>query len=182
MLRRAAIFLARALAALPILAWEVCRATGKMILAAKQAISPGAIPTGGPDLVSDVGAAAEDAVEQLAPVRRDVPSTVETVQAWCASKLMPGKPVPDLRHLPLPVQLWLAGLDDTEVRALYKKPASSVSAHVEGMYVIAGVPPVTPIPTVREPAPLNLEAIARRAWSEVVDEIQAAPTPHYVGV
>jgi hypothetical protein len=181
-MRKLASILARALAALPLVVREVCRTTGRLVMSIKHAISPSAIPAYGPNLVSDVGAAAEDAVEQLAPARQDVPSTVATVQAWCASRLMPGKPVPDVSHLPLPVQLWLAGLDDTEVRAVYKKPAAAVSAHVDGMYRIAGVPPATPMATVREPGPLDLDGIARQAWASVVDEIQAAPTPRYAGV
>lgn len=137
--------IARALLAVPVLAWTVCAATGRMILSAILPPQPQAMTT-------EAGAEADEAIE-LAQAREerkaaepvDDTATQARIALTYAAAIVTGSRVPDISGQPDNFRGWLADLTPAGAAQLFKMTVPAIQRHLDPKCPsdhIAGVPSI----------------------------------------
>lgn len=170
--------IAKALLAMPVLAWTVCAATGRLILSAILPPQPQAMTT-------EAGAAADEAVEiAQARAERKAAEPVSDVAAQArialtyAAAIVTGSRPPDVSTQPDSFKRWLADLTPEGARRLFKAPSiGHIERHLNPKRPedhLAGVPSIGIRPDAAAPvgdgSKMYMEALATVARPEMCSD------------
>lgn len=166
--------IAKALLAMPVLAWTICAATGRMVLSAILPPQPQAMTT-------EAGAAADEAVEvaqareeRKAAAPGDQISLQSRIALTYAAAIVTGSRVPDVSGQPHEFRRWLADLTPAGAARLFKMTMPTIERHLNPKRPedhIAGVPSIGIRPDAAAPvgdgSKMYLEALASVAKPEM---------------
>lgn len=71
------------------------------------------------------------------------------IQEWCAQSVMSGDPVQLPPELPSAVKSWVRGLSRSDAVTLLNAEERAISAHIQGVFAIPGLPAMKSLPPVR---------------------------------
>lgn len=171
-MKRVLLAIARALAAIPKMAWTVCTKTGQMILSL--------IPAPAGPVTTAAGGEADEALE-MAQARQEQAEMAPKSQSQAhialayAATLVAGGSPPNLVGQPPAFVRWLEDLTASAARRLFKASVAQIEAHLDPKCVkdhLEGVPSIGARPTSAAAVGLGSHK-GNLAHAKIVDDILA---------
>ncbi len=168
--------IARALLAVPVLAWTVCAATGRMILSAILPPQPAMTTAAGEEADEAVEIAQARAERKAAAPVSDTAAQARIALTYAAA-VVTGSRVPDVSGQPDAFRRWLADLTPAGAARLFKMTMPAIVRHLDPKCPqdhIAGVPSIGIRPMAAAPvgdgSKLYLEALAAAPKPEMCSD------------